>query len=345
MPVPVIKLSAGEFLQLSARLPVIDVRSPGEFACGHIPGAVNIPLFDDSQRAEVGTIYRQGGNLKAVLRGIDLAAPEMSLKLKGALSLARDGRVLVHCWRGGMRSEAMAWLFSMGGITPSLLEGGYKSYRNFILEELAKPRRYILLGGLTGSGKTHILQHLAFENHQVTDLEGIASHKGSAFGALGQPSQPSTEHFANLLHHSLSEMNPERHIWLEDESRNIGTVFMPDSFFGRMQESPVVALMMSIETRLPRLLEEYSAFPPELIRASVLKISRRLGGEKTKEAIAAVDRNDFSTAIRITLEYYDRTYRYGLSKRNTGQIVFIDTDTDDTTVNAGKALNAASAFK
>ncbi len=339
------KLPADEFLQLSAKFSVIDVRSPGEYACGHIPGAVNIPLFDDSQRAEVGTIYKQEGNLKAVLRGIDLAAPAMSHKLKAALSLAYDGRVLVHCWRGGMRSEAMAWLFSMGGITASVLEGGYKSYRNFILNELAAPRRYILLGGLTGSGKTHILKRLASENHQVTDLEGLACHKGSAFGALGQPLQPTTEHFANLLHSSVSEMNPENLIWLEDESRNIGTVFMPDGFYGRMQESPVIALMMSIETRLPRLLEEYSAFPPDLIRTSVLKISRRLGGEKTKEAIEAVDRNDFSTAIRITLEYYDKAYSYGLSKRKSGQIVFVDTDTDDTAINAGKVLDAASAFK
>ena len=345
MPGAVQKLSADEFLKLSASLPLIDVRSPGEYACGHIPGAVNIPLFSDSQRAEVGTLYRQEGNLKAVLRGIDLAAPEMSLKLKRALSLACDGRVLVHCWRGGMRSEAMAWLFSMGGITTSVLEGGYKSYRNYILEELSKPRRYILLGGLTGSGKTQILKRMASENHQVTDLEGLACHKGSAFGALGQPSQPTTEHFANLLHTSLREMKPERNIWLEDESRNIGTVFMPDGFYGRMQESPVVALMMSIDTRMPRLLEEYSAFPPELIRTSVLKISRRLGGDKTKEAIMAIDRNDFSTAIRITLEYYDRTYSYGLSKRKSGQVVFVDTDTDDTAVNAGKVLDAASVFK
>jgi len=339
------KLPADEFLQLSAKFPVIDVRSPGEYASGHIPGAVNIPLFDDSQRAEVGTIYRQEGNMKAVLRGIDLAAPAMSHKLESALSLACDGRLLVHCWRGGMRSEAMAWLFSMGGITASVLDGGYKSYRNFILEELAEPRRYILLGGLTGSGKTHILKLLARENHQVADLEGLACHKGSAFGALGQPSQPTTEHFANLLHSSLSVMNPERPIWLEDESRNIGTVFMPDGFYGRMQESPVIALMMSIDTRLPRLLEEYSAFPPDLIRASVLKISRRLGGEKTKEAIEAVDRNDFSSAIRITLEYYDRAYSYGLSKRKSGQVVFVDTDTDDTAVNAGKVLDAASSIK
>src|SRR5512133_613433 len=345
MPGALQKLPADEFLKLSASLPVVDVRSPGEYACGHIPGAVNIPLFSDSQRAEVGTIYKQEGNLKAVLRGIDLAAPEMSLKLKSALSLASNGRLLVHCWRGGMRSEAMAWLFSMGGIKASVLEGGYKSYRNFILEDLAKPRRYIMLGGLTGSGKTHILHRLASEGHQVTDLEGLASHKGSAFGALGQSAQPTSEHFANLLHSSLSDKNPENLIWLEDESRNIGTVFMPDGFYGRMQESPVIALMMSIETRLPRLLREYSAFPPELILASILKISRRLGGEKTKEAVAAVERKDFSTAIRITLEYYDRAYSYGLSKRKSGQIVFVDTDTDDTAVNAGKVLDAASAFK
>jgi tRNA 2-selenouridine synthase len=344
MPRAINKLPADEFLKLSANFPVIDVRSPGEYACGHIPGAVNIPLFDDSQRAEVGTLYKQEGNLKAVLRGIDLAAPEMSAKLEAALDLACDGRVLVHCWRGGMRSEAMAWLFSMGGITASVLEGGYKSYRNFILEELARPRRYILLGGLTGSGKTHILQRLASGNHQVADLEALASHKGSAFGALGQPAQPTSEHFANLLHSSLCEMNTERFIWLEDESRNIGTVFLPDGFYGRMQESPVVALMMSIETRMPRLLEEYSAFPPELIRASVLKISKRLGGEKTREAIAAVERNDFSTAIRITLEYYDRAYSFGLSKRKSGKIVFVDTETDDTAVNAGKVLDAAAAF-
>lgn len=345
MPGALQKLTADEFLQLSAKLPVVDVRSPGEYACGHIPGAVNIPLFTDSQRAEVGTIYKQEGNLKAVLRGIDLAAPEMSLKLKSALSLASDGRLLVHCWRGGMRSEAMAWLFSMGGIRTSVLDGGYKSYRNFILEDLAKPRRYILLGGLTGSGKTHILHRLASEGHQVTDLEGLASHKGSAFGALGQSAQPSSEQFANLLHSSLSDKNPGNLIWLEDESRNIGTVFMPDGFYGRMQESPVIALMMSIDTRMPRLLREYSSFPPELILASILKISRRLGGEKTKEAVAAVERNDFSTAIRITLEYYDRAYGYGLTKRKSGQVIFIRTDTDDIAVNSGKVLDAASEVK
>ncbi|HUW92890.1 MAG TPA: tRNA 2-selenouridine(34) synthase MnmH [Bacteroidales bacterium] len=339
------KLPADEFLKFAEELPVIDVRSPGEYSYGHIPGAVNIPLFDDGQRAEVGTIYKQEGSLKAVLRGIDLAAPEMSLKLKSALSLTSDGRLLVHCWRGGMRSEAIAWLFSLGGINPLILEGGYKAYRKFILDELGKPRRYTLLGGLTGSGKTHILHHMALANNQVTDLEGLACHRGSAFGALGQPAQPSSEHFANLLYASLYEKNPENIIWLEDESRNIGTVFMPDNFYNRMQESHVIALMMSIDTRMPRLLAEYSAFPAEFILASVLKISKRLGGDRTKEAVAAVERKDFSTAIRITLEYYDRAYSYSLSKRKSGQVIYIETDTDDIDVNAGRVLAAAANVK
>ena len=160
MPGDVNKLPPHRFLDLSASLPVVDVRSPGEFSYGHISGAVNIPLFNDSQRAEVGTIYKNEGNLKAVIRGIDLAAPEMSDKLRRAIELAPEKFLLTYCWRGGMRSEAMAWLFSMGGLTPLLLEGGYKAYRNHILTDLSRKRNFIILGGLTGSGKTHILKYI-----------------------------------------------------------------------------------------------------------------------------------------------------------------------------------------
>ena len=301
MPLIISKLSVYEFLKLRETVPVADVRSPGEYAVGHIPGAVNIPLFDDDQRAEVGTIYKKEGNKEAVLRGIDLAAPEMSAKLKRGLELAAGGSLLVHCWRGGMRSEAMAWLFSTGGIEPLLLEGGYKAYRNLILGELGRERKYIILGGLTGSGKTGILGQMKSVGAQVTDLEGLASHKGSAFGALGQPPQPSSEHFANLLFDDLSLMREEEPVWLEDESRNIGTVFMPDNFYDRMQSAPVIALMMSIETRMPRLLREYTTFPVEEIIASVKRISKRLGGDRTREAIEALGRGDYPTAIRITL--------------------------------------------
>lgn len=338
------KLPVVEFLKFRASLPVADVRSPGEYSCGHIPGAVNIPLFDDDQRAEVGTVYKQEGNMEAVLRGIDLAAPGMSSKLKRGVALATSGRLLVHCWRGGMRSVSMAWLFSTGGLEPLVLEGGYKAYRNYILGDLGRERKYIILGGLTGSGKTGILRYMKDAGEQVTDLEGLASHRGSAFGALGQPPQPSSEHFANMLFDDLSALRDDEPVWLEDESRNIGTVFMPDCFFSRMQAAPVIALMMSIDTRLPRLLEEYTSFPAEEIMASVVKISKRLGGDRTREAVEALHRGDYSTAIRITLEYYDKSYHYGLSKRPEGQVIYIKTDTDDVAVNAALVRDAAEAL-
>jgi len=338
------KLPAHGFLDLSASLPVVDVRSPGEYTYGHLPGAVNIPLFNDNQRAEVGTIYKKEGNLKAVIRGIDLVAPEMSGKLKSAIALALGKSLLLYCWRGGMRSESMAWLFSLGGLTPMVLEGGYKAYRNHILTDLGKKRNLIILGGLTGSGKTHILKHIMSSGAQVTDLEGLASHKGSAFGALGQQPQPSSEHFANLLYSDLVEKKEEIPTWLEDESRNIGTVFMPDGFYNIMQSAPVIALMMSIETRIPRLLREYASFPPEQTIASVMRISKRLGGDRTREAVEAIRNGDFATAIRITLEYYDKSYYYALSKRQERQVIYIETDTDDVAVNAAKVLEAAGSL-
>ncbi len=338
------KLPAHGFLDLSASLPVIDVRSPGEYTYGHIPGAVNIPLFNDNQRAEVGTVYKKEGNLKAVIRGIDLVAPEMSGKLKSAIALAPDKSLLLYCWRGGMRSESMAWLFSLGGLAPVMLEGGYKAYRNHILSDLGRNRNLIILGGLTGSGKTHILKHIMSSGAQVTDLEGLASHKGSAFGALGQQPQPSSEHFANLLFSDLGGKKEEIPTWLEDESRNIGTVFMPDGFYNTMQSAPVIALMMSIETRIPRLLREYASFPPEQTIASVMRISKRLGGDRTSEAVEAIRNGDFATAIRITLEYYDKSYYYALSKRQERQVIYVETDTDDVAVNAAKVLEAAGSL-
>lgn len=338
------KLKVSDFLRLSSSTPVADVRSPGEFIYGHIPGAFNLPLFDDRQRAEVGTIFKKHGNRSAVLRGLELAAPEMAGKLQQALDVSAGNPLMVHCWRGGMRSEAMAWLFSLGGIKTFILDGGYKAYRHFILDDLAAQRKLIVLGGLTGSGKTNILRHLSGKGNPVADLEGLANHKGSAFGAMGQPPQPSSEHFANLLYTDLAPKDKNNPVWVEDESRNIGSVFMPDTFYDLMQRSPVIALMMSIETRLPRLTEEYTVFPKEQLAASVLKISKRLGGERTKEALVALDNDDFATAIRITLEYYDRAYRYGLSKRGGGNVVYIETDTDDVEHNSSLILEAASSL-
>jgi tRNA 2-selenouridine synthase len=203
----------------------------------------------------------------------------------------------------------------------------------------------IIVGGLTGSGKTRILANIRSKGHRVTDLEGLASHRGSAFGSLGQPPQPTSEHFANLLYHDIRTGNPDMPLWLEDESRNIGNVFMPGEFYLRMQENPVIVLMMDIRTRLPRLLEEYSGCSQDELISSVMKISKRLGGDRTKEAVDAIAKSDFRKAIEITLQYYDKSYLFGLGKKNRKDTFYVNTDTDDIEANTEKILRVAQGLR
>lgn len=336
------KLSVSDFLQLSSTIPVIDVRSPSEFRSGHIPGAFNIPLFDDKEREAVGIKYKKEGRGQAILKGLQMTGPSMHLKLEEALRQAKENKLLVYCWRGGMRSEAMAWLFSLGDINTEILEGGYKSYRHFVLEKLTEKHKYIVLGGLTGSGKTEILNYMKKTGHQVIDLEKLACHKGSAFGSLGQPGQPTSEHFANLLYNELEKTDNSARIWLEDESKNIGTVFLPDGLFFNMMGSQVIAIIMDVKTRIPRLMEEYSGYPIEDLIASIKRISKRMGGDDSGEAVRQVEAGNISKAIEITLKYYDKTYLYGLRKRPKELIRYIHTDTDDIETNAERILQEAA---
>ena len=342
---PLKKIDIREFLELSGKYPVADVRSPSEYSAGHIPQAVNIPLFDDDERTAVGIRYKNAGRIKAILKGLELTGPSMHRKLSAALKASKDQTLLVHCWRGGMRSEAMAWLFSLGDISTEILEGGYKSYRNHLLAALSEKRKMIILGGMTGSSKTHIINYIKNQDRQVIDLEGLANHKGSAFGALGQPQQPSSEHFANLLFEEWRHLNTNIPVWLEDESRNIGNVFMPDPVFRNMLDSPAIMIMMDVKTRLPRLIEEYSGYPPEILKESILKIRKRLGGDNTADALKAVDTGDFSKAIEITLGYYDKAYFFGISRRPQNKIIYIRAESDDIEQNAWKVLEAADKIK
>jgi tRNA 2-selenouridine synthase len=334
-----------KFLELSETIPVADVRSPSEFSQGHIPGAINIPLFDDNERAAVGTKFKKEGRLPAIVEGLKRSGPLLASKLEQAIEIAEDGRLLVHCWRGGMRSDAMAWLFSLSDIENSILEGGYKSYRHYVTDSLSEKRKMIVLGGMTGSSKTHILRYLKQKGHQVLDLEQLANHKGSAFGALGQPPQPTSEQFSNELFNVCKKLDKATTFWVEDESRNIGTVFLPDQFYLNMQDTPAIVLVMDVNTRLPRLIDEYTAYPPESLKTSILKISKRLGGDKTRDAAEAVEKGDFARAIEIVLFYYDKAYLFGLKKKNINNLIYVNTDTDDIEINALKVLDAASAIK
>lgn len=310
-------LQIEHFLTLAEKHPVIDVRAPSEFKQGHIPGAHNIPLFSDEERKIVGTAYKQINKESAMYKGLDFAGKKLvELAKLGEKKAGKEKTLLVHCWRGGMRSKSMVWLFETMGISCYLLDGGYKSYRSFILGEFEKPLKIIVLGGRTGSGKTDILYHLDKMGEQIIDLEGLAHHKGSAFGALGETSQPSTEHFENKLFHALSRLDREKLTWIEDESRNVGKCVVPGPFYQEMKESRIIFLDVSRELRAGHLVEHYAGYKPDELKACIHKISKRLGGDRTLEALESVDGSDFRTTAMITLHYYDKAYMFSLEKNH-----------------------------
>ena len=310
-------VNIASFIYLSARFPVIDVRAPHEFQQGHIPGAINIPLFDDHERKVVGTTYKQVNKEAAMYAGLEFAGKKLvELAKKGEHIAGKNKTLLVHCWRGGMRSKSMVWLFETMGLSCYLLEGGYKTYRSYVREVLAYPLNLVVIGGRTGSGKTAILHHLKKLGEQVIDLEGLANHKGSAFGALGEADQPSTEQFENELSSVIQVLEAEKVSWIEDESRNVGKCVIPGELYSRMKEASLFFLDISREQRALHLVEDYARYDQEALKACILKIEKRLGGDRTQEALEAIGRKDFYQTAMITLHYYDKAYMYSLEKNH-----------------------------
>jgi tRNA 2-selenouridine synthase len=320
------RLTPAEFIKSSEFIPVVDVRSPKEFAQGHIPGACNIPLFSDEERAIVGITYTRSGNRNAIMKGLEIVGPKLKEYVQEANKIAPGGELLLHCWRGGMRSEAMAWLFDFSGLKAHVLEGGYKSYRRYIRESFESGPEMKVLTGMTGSGKTEILKYLDSTGEQVIDLEGLANHKGSAFGALGQEAQPTSEQFENELACLWIALNPEKPVWVEDESLNIGKVIIPEVFFKKMRNSPLILIDVSFEKRVQRLAEEYGRFDKFQILELIQKISNRMGGDHAKNATAALMNNNLREAVEIVLRYYDKSYAYSIESRGDVKMIRISGD-------------------
>ncbi len=321
-------LGIDEWLALTT--PIIDVRSPGEFARGHIPGAHSLPLFTDEERAIVGTLYKQQGRDAAVLEGLRIVGPKLASIVEQARALAPDGRIRVHCWRGGERSGSVAWLLDKSGFPEvQTLRQGYKAFRHLVLASFADPVELRVLGGYTGTGKTETLGHLRERGQQVVDLEALAHHKGSSYGAIGEAPQPTTEHFENLLWHALRALDPARPIWVEDESLMIGRTKIPDAFFAQMRGAILFFADMPVEERASRLVADYGKYPKEQLAEATKRIERRLGPQHCKAALAALEADDLLTVAMITLGYYDKTYSRGASQRDPARVVHLPASTSD----------------
>lgn len=306
-------LDTAELLAELATRVLLDVRSPGEFTQGHIPGALSFPLFSDEERAQVGTLYKQNGKEAAMLRGLDIVGPKMGDFVRQAGRLAHDKRLAVHCWRGGQRSGSMAWLLRTAGFEVVTLSGGYKNYRRHVLEYFEHlPFQFVVLGGRTGSGKTKILHALRGFGEQIVDLEALAHHKGSSFGSIGEMPQPTVEQFENDVFDALRRLDPSRRVWLENESRSIGRVFIPPGLWAAMKKALLLNVEIPDADRVQNLVADYADCPAGELEAAFQRIDRKLGGQHLKAALEALEQRDFAAAAGIALAYYDKTYQHGL---------------------------------
>lgn len=317
-------MDLSEFFSLRNTLPVIDVRSENEHNVGHIPGAINIPILNNDERKAVGTDYKQKGQKEAIMTGFRLIGPRLSHILEDAERVAAGKELLVHCWRGGMRSNYFCQFVTMARIKAHSLTGGYKTYRLKALDSFRLPLKLRVIGGSTGSGKSEILRALASKGEQIIDLESLAHHKGSVFGGLMMPKQPTTEQFQNNLFEEIMKLDTDRPVWIEDESLAIGRIFLPLDFWETLCKSPVVEVELDRGKRIERLVNEYGPSDRDQFLELMGKITKRLGVQNYKAAKEKLLEGDWHSTIEILLTYYDKAYDYGLGNKKNRIVAKVD---------------------
>lgn len=300
---------------------IIDVRTPAEFAEDHIPGAINCPVLSDEERITVGTLYKQVSPFEARKVGGALVAKNIAHHLETRFHAhPKSWKPLIYCWRGGQRSGAMSIILSQVGWAAHKLEGGYKSYRRDVLEQLdALPQRFEfkVVCGPTGSGKSRLLAALAETGHQVLDLEGLAQHRGSVLGKLPQQPQPSQKWFDSLLLQTLRSLDPTRPVYVESESKKIGSIALPAALFDAMHASACLLLEVPLEVRVAALQEDYRHYvsDPEALIAQLQVLHQFHGGEKLEHWSELIRAGDFAALVEELLtQHYDPTYFRALSK-------------------------------
>lgn len=293
----------------------IDVRSQKEFEEGTIPGAVNIPLFDNEERAEIGTVYTQESPKKAMEIGLRIASAKLPSLFKEVENIAGKSPVMLFCWRGGMRSKSLATVLDLMGLTVFRLNGGYKAYRRSIVEffEAEFPFHVVVLRGNTGTGKTEMLKRLKEEGYPVIDLEGLSNNRGSVFGNIGLGSQPSQKQFETALYQEINKYRQYPYLIMECESKRIGRIALPNSMFTAMQEGTQVLIYDTLDSRVKRLVKEYTLNSEVIsdLKSALDRLKKRLGKASLDELLNLLEAKEFDLfAKKLIVEYYDNLYGY-----------------------------------
>ncbi len=293
---------------------MLDVRSPKEYDLGHIPSALSFPLFSNEERAVVGTLYKQEGRHPAFKKGLEIIGPKMVDFIEKAEDLKSD-KLALYCWRGGMRSDSMAWLLECYDLETILLEGGYKAFRHQVLSFFDQKLPLRVITGYTGSQKTKLLHFLKEKGEQVVDLEGLAGHQGSSFGNKKSNGQPTTEHFQNLLFEQFRQYDLNRPIWIEDEDIRLGTVNMMNNLFRQINSSPHFFVEVEKAERAEFLVDDYGRLTKQQLISATRAIRKRLGFDRADQAIAHIEAGELKEAAEIILYYYDSRYDRAINRK------------------------------
>ncbi len=298
---------------------LIDVRTPKEFEESTIPGAINIPLFSNEERAIVGRLYTKVGQQEAIEKGYSFVQEKLPNLLE-KIKKYREKKIVIFCWRGGMRSQCFVMLLENLGFNVMQLEGGYRAYRKHVIEELENYKikaKLVVLYGLTGSGKTKLLKK--FKNS--LDLEDFAQHRSSLFGDIGLKPR-SQKMFESLLLKRLEELKDEKYIITEGESRKIGNVIIPEGIFKQIKEGIKVRVEATMEERIKNLVECYSNKEDHKMVEKIKMLSKRMGNKKTEQLLELLEKKKFEEVARILLEeYYDPLYSHTINNQKYSLVI------------------------
>lgn len=323
---------------LDNRSVCIDVRSPSEFNESAVIGAQNLPLLNDENRKAIGICYKQKGKDAAIALGYELVNPIRHTFLEDLNRMTETPQVKIYCARGGLRSSKMAEFLNASGYDVSVLKGGYKAYRNLALDTISGFSNIFILAGNTGCGKTEILGKLNLHGEQTLDLEKLANHKGSAFGALGEQPQPTNSRFSNLIFEHIRHYRPEKRLWVESESFKIGKVALPDELWKNMVMANGIEIVIPLDKRAEYIIGHYGKYPKEDLKASVNKLGDRLDRTEIEEMCERIDKNDLYPVVARLLKYYDKGYKRSREKTNCKNFVKFNLESTDAMINSGILL-------